>query len=327
MSMRIAIVDCGTNTFNLLVADAHRDGWKAVFSNKLAVKLGAGSFERNEITPSRYIRGIDALNCHKQNFINYSCEKVFAFATSAIRETMNGKRFVDDAKKLFDLNIEVIDGDREAELILNGIRQTIDLGATPSLAMDIGGGSIEFIIATQSETFWKKSYAIGVSRLYDLVQPPDRMDHESVSKLRSIIQSEMSEVKEQLERNPCRWLVGSSGSFDTLLDLFIFNQKEPKMTADPLCNEIPLNAFPSMHAWLMGSTLAERIQHPSIPPIRAEYMPLASYLIKSVLELHPFEKLFHSAYALKEGAIVSILNDIEWPVEDVVQKQFETEED
>jgi exopolyphosphatase/guanosine-5'-triphosphate,3'-diphosphate pyrophosphatase len=73
-------------------------------------------------------------------------------------------------------------------------------------------------------------------------------------------------------------------------------------------NEIPFNAYPSVHQWLVGSTLEERLNHPSIPQMRAEYMPLSTYLVKFILEQSNFNKMYQSEFALKEGVLAHYLN-------------------
>ena len=312
--MRIAIIDCGTNTFNLLVADAEREGWKLVFENKIPVKLGAGGFEHNEIIPSRFTRGLDALFCHSRNLLNYDVEKIFAFATSAVRESRNGKDFIQQAHELTGIEIKAIDGDEEAELIYKGIRQTIDIGSHPALIMDIGGGSTEFIIADNSTIFWKKSYLLGVSRLFDLVKPSDRINHSEIHQLRALLDRELVDLRTALEKYNCHRLIGSSGSFDTLFALYrdLASGMDNSLAPD-LSNDIPIQIFPSIHSWLLGSTFEERLKHPAIPSVRAEYMPLASYLIKYVLETKSIHQLTHSAYALKEGAIQTLIEKMDWP--------------
>lgn len=313
--MRIAIIDCGTNTFNLLVADADREGWKLVFENKIAVKLGAGGFEHNEIIPSRFTRGLDALFCHSKNLLNYDVVKIFAFATSAIRESRNGNDFILQAHNLTGIEIKPIDGNEEAELIYKGIRQSMEIGKEPVLIMDIGGGSTEFIIADDSTIFWKKSYLLGVSRLFDLIKPSDRINHAEIQQLRSVLDRELTELKSALEQYKCTRLIGSSGSFDTLFALYRDVASGLDNSIAPgLSNDIPVELFPSIHSWLLGSTFEERLKHPAIPSVRAEYMPLASYLIKYVLETKSIKQLTHSSYALKEGAIQSLIETMDWPV-------------
>ncbi|MFN0033325.1 MAG: hypothetical protein ACKVOR_14275 [Flavobacteriales bacterium] len=305
--VNLAVIDCGTNTFNLLVAAVEADGtWQTVFQNKLPVKLGAGGFAQHHITAQRYMRGMDALYCHTQNAANLQCKPVYAFATSAIREAANGKAFVADAKKYFDLDIEIIDGNREAELIYAGITQTTELGNATALVMDIGGGSTEFLIANHKGILWKQSFMLGVSRLHEQLQPADPIVQNDINRLQHVLDETLPTLKEAIGRYAPSVLIGSSGSFDTLLDLYMAgsgNQtKEVKLS-----NNIPLHAFPGICHALIGSTYQQRLRHPHIPDIRAEYMPLAAQLVMYVLSLADFKNLIHSAYSLKEGAMQEVV--------------------
>lgn len=315
--MKIAIVDCGSNTFNLLVAEAGAEGWSPVFRNKLPVKLGAGGYESGKILPARFIRGIDALLTYRHAMDNYGVQKVYAFATSAIRDAQNGQDFIVEADRVAGIQIQTIDGDREAELIFAGVRLALNMNEDCVLVMDIGGGSTEFIIGNVNGIVWKKSYKLGVSRLFDAIQPGDRMGHESVLKLRSILDNQLASLKEALDKYQCRSLVGSSGSFDTLLDLFRHAAQDVDLSRKPdHLNEIPLSAFPAIYAWLMGSTYQERLRHSAIPSIRAELMPLSVYMVKYVLELQSFRHLYQCAYALKEGAMQELWASHSWETSD-----------
>ena len=116
--MRIAIIDLGTNTFNLLIAEINYDeGIKYLFETKLAVKLGEGGITKGLIAAEPFRRGISALKIHKQTIENYKADKTFAFATSAIREASNGEEFIDKVKEETDIDVEIISGNKEAELI------------------------------------------------------------------------------------------------------------------------------------------------------------------------------------------------------------------
>ena len=309
--MRIAVVDCGTNTFNLLIADADANGWVPVFQNKLPVKLGAGGFDTKEILPSRFVRGIDALFCHYQNVLNYACDKVVAVATSALREASNGQAFLQVAHKVASMEIHLISGDEEAELIHHGITQTLPLGDEHCLMMDIGGGSTEFIIANASGIVWKKSYLLGVSRLRDQVNASDRLTQEELQRLDGILRYALSDLQEQIKKYDCQWLVGSSGSFDTILALYR-QHAGMKDVAVEAANDIDLSVFPTVHRWLLKSSYEERLVNPVIPLIRAEFMPLASSLIQFVLKMHPFTRLVHSSYSLKEGLMQKIVREEKW---------------
>src|ERR1043166_6747106 len=115
--MRIAIIDLGTNTFNLLVVDiTGKDSFKSIFSTKVAVKLGEGGIVKGFISPAAFHRGINALKTHRAIIDKLGVVKTIAFATSAIRSATNGKQFVAAAKKEANIEVTIISGDKEAEL-------------------------------------------------------------------------------------------------------------------------------------------------------------------------------------------------------------------
>ncbi len=323
-NQRVAIIDCGTNTFNLLVKEKVEGKWKTLFKTKLPVKLGAGGFSENILMPNRMARGLDALFSYKNVIDSLGVKDVRVFATSAVREASNGNEFVAKVKKHLNFDMEVISGDREAELIFEGVVQTTEEIKEDYLIMDIGGGSTEFIFVRDQKPLWRKSYLLGVSRLHGMLNPASRINQDDVHRLRAHLNNELQDLISFLKENPVRVLVGSSGSFDTLFDMYQFarakdsskdasqdsrkDSTESSTEGSRKLNEIPFNAYPSVHQWLMGSTLEERLKHPSIPQMRAEYMPLSTYLVKFILEQSSFNKMYQSEYALKEGVLAHYLN-------------------
>ena len=125
----------------------------------------------------------------------YDVDKLRAFATSAIRSTKNGGDFVSEVFEKLALKIEVIDGDKEAELIYQGVGKAIPFDLDCKLIMDIGGGSTEFIIANAEGVQWKKSYQLGVSRLKELFKPKDPITQEEIQ----TIEHRESELKDLIE--------------------------------------------------------------------------------------------------------------------------------
>ena len=301
---RVAIIDCGTNTFNLLVKEKVEGKWKTLFKTKLPVKLGAGGFSENVLLPNRMARGIDALYSYKNVIDSLGVKDVRVFATSAVREASNGNEFVARVKKHLNFDMEVISGDREAELIFEGVVQTTEEIKEDYLIMDIGGGSTEFIFVRDQKPLWRKSYLLGVSRLHGMLNPASRINQDDVNRLRVHLNKELQDLISFLKENPVKILVGSSGSFDTLFDMYQFgvaegsskgvaqgsvkgvaqgsskgvaqgSSKGPSVgpSAKPILlapftepfteptersmklNEIPFSSYPSIHQWLVGSTL------------------------------------------------------------------------
>src|SRR5687767_13746041 len=98
--MRVAILDLGTNTFNILIVDLVGDNsYDVLFQNKLSVKLGEGGINDRVIRPVPFQRGISALKQHQQTINEHTVDNVYAFATSAIRDASNGEEFVARVKE------------------------------------------------------------------------------------------------------------------------------------------------------------------------------------------------------------------------------------
>ena len=304
MSKRMAIVDCGTNTFNILIAEQSDKGdWETLFSNKWPVKIGEGGFEDQLITDARMAKGLDALHYYYSIVQAFQVEKVHVFATSALRDARNTDVFKAHVKSLTNWDISVIDGDEEAQLIYEGVQQTMDLHEVPTLLMDIGGGSTEFIITTAEGIVYKQSTQLGISRIFEQVPMMDRAHKNQLNQIKKIFDADTNELKNALVKYPCERLVGASGSFDTLLELYYYTSKKDKIWLSHEAQEIPIEAFASIYMFMMGSSYEDRLKHPAIPNLRVQFMPIAIYLMKLVLELQSFNQIYRSPYALKEGVL------------------------
>ena len=157
MTKRLALIDMGTNTFHLLITEVGTDGKLTdLVRTKLPVRLGQGGISNGAIAPEAYERALKTLKDFRRQIDEYGVETVRAMATSMVRNAANGDAFVDDVLEQTGIKVEVIDGAREAELIYYGVRSAGVLDAQTSMIMDIGGGSVEFILCNQHEIFWKQ---------------------------------------------------------------------------------------------------------------------------------------------------------------------------
>jgi len=306
ISNRVAIIDCGTNTFNLLVADPTEGGWTAVHSAKLPVKIGEGSFEDKTIKAARFARGLDALLAYKYTCQNYECSNVYAFGTSALRDSINGPAFAEAAHKLIGVPLHIIGGDEEADLIYQGVQLTYPIQAETVLIMDIGGGSTEFVIANADGVLWKHSFSIGVSRMYDTFKPSDPLQHQELTDIKKILRQDLAPLYEALHAFQPERLIGSSGTFDTLLDLYYtgLNKEKPK---DQVLHRIPVDVMKNINDRMITSTHEKRLTNKAIPEMRVQFMPMACVLLDFVLHMRDFKEIIHSPYSLKEGALSRLL--------------------
>lgn len=317
MKKRKGVIDLGTNTFNLLIIEEglpvqspHKLGYRILYNDKIAVKLGKGGIHEEYITPDAFDRGIHALSLHQETLNRYQVQEVHAIATSAIRSAQNGKDFVDAVYDRLGLEIKVIEGDREAELIFQGVSQAVPLSEEKVLILDIGGGSNEFIIGNKDGIFWKRSFPLGMARLLELFQPSDPITQEESHCLCQYFEKELTPLFEALKVYPVTTLIGSSGSFDTLAEMLVVN-KYPEIDLEGLLYfSVSLEDFYQLHHLYLKSTLGERKMMKGMDLSRAEMMVLASLFIEFVLKRSGIQNIVQCDFALKEGVISQILNHL-----------------
>lgn len=302
--MIVAIIDCGTNTFNLLIVDYQSNSnWKRLFQISIPVKLNATD-NRKSIAPSRMARALDALFNFKNNIINFRVEKTFAFATEAFRSSINSGKLIHYAKEKIGISIEVISGDQEAQFIYQGVQISGLLSDEISLIMDIGGGSTEFILSTQNEVIWKKSYPIGVSLLYNKYQPKNPMTHEDIENITQHISKQCADLIEEIKKHKPKRFIGTAGSFNSLVRMLNVNENLfEKLQGN---NEVPIEDFNRLYNELIQSSLEERLNIKGLRPYRAPFIPIAVIKVKFILDHSNINEIYQTPNALKEGVLLNL---------------------
>lgn len=305
----MAIIDLGTNTFNLLITEVENNSYRILLESKYPTKLGKGGIHKATITAEAMDRGLEALTNHLITISEYQVESIFCFATSAIRSATNGADFVRMVKQQLGLSIRVIPGDEEAQTIFDGVKQVIPLGEEPLLIMDIGGGSVEFIIANKEGVLWKESYNLGVARLLEQFSPSDPIRESEISLIENHFTTKLDSIKEAVKKYPVKALIGSSGSFDTMAAM-IAKRKYPLLELDKLSSfQIELNALEEIHQLLLSLNSDGRRLLPGMDSDRVENIVLASIMVQWILRELGIKELWQCAFALKEGAILQIINN------------------
>ena len=306
--MRIAIIDIGTNTFNLLIVDLQNGGQEILLKTRTAVKLGEGGL--GHIASEPFKRGTEALRAFNQLIEEYKVDRVYAYATSAVRCADNGADFVHLVKKKLGIHIEVIDGQREANLIYQGVRDSVNLKST-SLILDIGGGSNELILANEATVFWKESYPLGVTRLFEDFKPSDPISSQEIERIETFLETEMASLFEAIKAHPPTSLVGASGSFPTFQRMIEHQfPEQASASKDAASVELSMAHFDEICEWLIHSTLAEREANPAIESFRVEYIVVASILTRLILRKCGISKMHCSYYNLKEGAVAELRGSV-----------------
>lgn len=303
---KAALIDMGTNTFHLLLVEVNGIGFKTIYKEKIAVKLGQGGISQNQLAPDAQKRAFHTLKHFKNLIDGEHIDQVFAFATSAVRNAENGPEFVAKVKADLGIHINVISGEEEAQLIYEGINLSGSINGHTNLMMDIGGGSVEFIIGTSQEVFWKRSFEIGGQRLLDAFHYHDPILPEEVDKLEAYCLEKLQPLIEAIEKFKPTGLVGASGTFDTLTDIYFESMLQCKLTGQHVF-ELPTVDFERIFEMLKTKNREERMKIPGMIAMRVDMIVVASCLIEFILRYVPVEAIVCSHYSLKEGAVARLI--------------------
>jgi exopolyphosphatase / guanosine-5'-triphosphate,3'-diphosphate pyrophosphatase len=307
--MRIAIVDLGTNTFNLLVCEKTTKGKVAIVRNdKFPVKLGEGGINQRIIREAPYQRALDTMQIIKNRALEWQAEKFFAFATSAIRSTGNGKALAAEIKERTGIRINIISGNREAELIYKGVARAITLGEQISLIMDIGGGSTEFILANRNGILWKKSYLLGGARLLERFSFSEPITADEQKQLVQYLRKSTRSLFEAIEKHRPVELIGSSGSFDTFADLIAHRFHQPDLLKGKKSYRYNLSEFREIVRLLTQLNREQRTKLPGMIAMRVDMIVVAALFAQFILDEVPLTKFRLSTYALKEGVLSELFD-------------------
>lgn len=311
MKKRFALIDMGTNTFHLLITEIDESGQQHDFvKTKVPVRLGQGGISNGAIAPEAYERAIRTLKDFRKQIDEYEVETVRAMATSMVRNASNGEGFIKDIFKQTDIQVEVIDGNKEAEFIYYGVRSAGVLDEQTSLVMDVGGGSVEFIICNKQEIFWKRSFEIGAQRLMDEFFKQDPIAPENVEAEKAYLREKLQPLTEAVAQYEPTVLVGSSGTFDTLCDIDAQSKGDfSRQQHQPAASTLVIDDFYHIHQDLLRKNHEERLAIPGMLEMRVDMIVLASIAVDFVLKAYNLQEIRVSAYALKEGVLQKVLEE------------------
>ena len=309
--MRLAVIDCGTNTFNLLIVDlADNKSYYKLLKTRVAVKLGEGAINNGFIALSAFQRAIEAMQTFSNLIKEYGVETTLAFATSAIRDANNGKEFVENIKTQFNINITVIDGDREAEFIYFGVKEAVKLMPTVSLIMDIGGGSTEFILANNQKLLWKQSFRIGAARLLEKFSPSDPITEKETQRIHRYLDEQLQPLFKAIKTFSPVELIGSSGAFDSLIEMI-----HGELDGEPLMDskteyDVNLHQYHHISTLAKKSTMLQRKQIKGLVPMRFDMIVISCIMVDYILQNLHLKKQRISTYSLKEGVLIDFIQKL-----------------
>ncbi len=303
--MKIAVIDLGTNTFHLVIAEIQKQDYKIIYKERAIVKIGQDSFQKGILTPVAYKKTLAVMLKFKQAIEQHSVDYIRAIGTSTLRAVSNSQEIIQEIRNKTSIHVNVISGAEEAKLVYQGIQQGLKIEQKKALIMDIGGGSIEFIIGNHEKALWKQSFEIGIQRLKDKFHHYDPILSEEVCALEDYLKNELKPLfKTSLLYQPNK-LIGSSGSFKTIIE--IYRQSHQQRHNTNTIFSLPINEFENIYDKVLHQTFQERLQIPGLSVDRVEMIVVACIVIQVVIKQLSIANIEFSPYSLKIGLLLNTM--------------------
>ncbi len=304
--IRVCVLDLGTNSFHALIVDAHPNGsYQVVDRMKIMVRLGRHGLEANTLPEDAMERGMEALKRIHLLAKGWDVNEFLAFATSAIREAANGGAFIQRVRRELGLRIRPISGEQEAELIFQGVRRAVEM-ATPTLLVDIGGGSVEFIVVAGGENVFARSLKLGAARMSERFVNTDPLSDEEEAALRAHFEEALDPVVDACRAHDVTSIVGSSGTMKSLARVAL--DQGPNGDDTVFQRTFTVEEMRTALDWVLDSTADERLAHPAIDPKRVDQIGAGAVLLDAIRDQLPVvDHLKISPNALREGMVVHFM--------------------
>lgn len=307
MNRTAAIIDMGTNTFNMLVVNYNRFQFRLLHQQKEAVKLGEGGISENRLTEEAMKRAVQAIDNHMTVAKKLGARQFIATATSAVRSATNGNVLTQKITQQFNLQVDVIDGQREAELIYKGVKLAVHSFSENALIMDIGGGSTEFILCNNNGVIWQHSFNLGAARLLEWLKPSNPITSSEVDQLHQKLENDLQPLFQAIASFKPTVLIGSSGSFDSLHEMICHREHVPEKAYEHLVNELTEPNYSRICKEIIHSTTKERLAIPGLIAMRVDMIVIAVLFIEFIKKRLQLSSIKQCQYALKEGILFELM--------------------
>jgi exopolyphosphatase / guanosine-5'-triphosphate,3'-diphosphate pyrophosphatase len=216
-SLRLAAVDVGSNSIHMVIAQADPDGGvTTLWRMKETVGLGRISFPSRKLSADAMDRAFKALERFQQAARQRNCEKLIAVATSAVREATNGGEFVERVRRQLGFFLKVVSAREEARLIYLAVRHAMPLDNKPHLIIDIGGGSVEFIVGDETKAALLESRKLGAARMTAQCIKSDPITEDERRKVQRVYDRELAPLVASIQKLKPVSCIGTSGTLENI---------------------------------------------------------------------------------------------------------------
>lgn len=298
--MKIGTIDIGTNSMRLLIADYNDNKIENRKKYINTTRIGQGVDQDGYITNEALERNLKALKEFADKCNEEKCEKVYCMGTSALRDSKNGQDFINEAKKLTNIDVKIICGKEESNLGFIGVLEGTEGDKKEDiLVIDIGGGSTEFVVGNEDGIKFCKSENVGALRMTEKFITTDPISDEEFNSMTSFIEDTISSTINQLETMNISKLVGIGGAITSLSAI---NQQLEVYSMEKVHNSVVTKKdLEKILQNLKIMTLNDKKTLKGLQPKRADIITAGVKILHIVMEKLEIEKIMISEYDNLEG--------------------------
>lgn len=300
--MKLGAIDIGTNSMRLLVADYKDNKIENRKKYVNTTRIGQGVDKDGYIIKEALERNLKALKEFSDICAEEDCEKVYCMGTSALRDSKNGQEFVNRAKDLANIDVNIITGKEESNLGFMGVLEGVDGDKKEDiLVLDIGGGSTEFVVGNEEGIKFSKSENVGALRMTEKFITTDPINDKEFDDMTKFIETTVSSTLEKIKTMKINNLVGIGG---TITSLSAMNQELEVYSMEKVHNSVVTKKdLEKILQNLKKMTLNDKKALKGLQPKRADIITAGVKILYIIMEKLEFEEIMISEYDNLEGLI------------------------
>ncbi|OFW66066.1 MAG: hypothetical protein A2Z12_10255 [Actinobacteria bacterium RBG_16_68_21] len=305
--VRTAVLDLGSTTFQLLVADADPEGGLTpILRDRVVLNLGLVLANHGRIPQPEAQRAADTARRLRDVAVRAGADRFVVLATSALRDSHNRGELTVLLEEAVGLPVQFIDGREEARLTLLGVTASVAVDGGPTLLLDLGGGSLEVALTDDTGLRWGRSVPVGAGRLTGMLagsDPPTREERKAVqAAVKEAVSPFVADIR---DFSPAR-CIASGGTAGALARLLAARRWAiPPASLNQY--SFPVADLRALTRRLDSMTLKQRLQLPGIDERRADLLPVGGWVLTTAAATLDVEELVHSEWGFREGAVLDAL--------------------
>lgn len=306
--MRLAAIDIGTNSIHMIVVNVHADlSFEIIDREKDMVRLGAGGLDGRALVPKAMQAAFQTLSKFRRLAESHQVDRIFAVATSAVREAENGGEFLQAIVDQTGIRARIISGAEEARLIHLAAAYGLGLTDEVAVTVDIGGGSVEITQGTGPSIAAGLSFKLGVIRLTERFVKSDPISPRDERRMVRYIESELKSYLKRIVEAGFDRVVGTSGSILSI-GTIAATEEDGAVPASIRNRRVPAKQIHRVRKALCELTLQKRLVVPGLDPRRADIAVAGSILIDVILRRLGAEAITLCDMSLREGLVLDYIS-------------------